>query len=116
LEPERVDEHIESPAAEREHSREQVGQDDQHRERQRQQREPEDGRPTGREAVLGPISRSMSRSSTWLSALAPPHDNPPPTTSAARGSSAGSPPDAATIAHTAVSTSSDMIRGLVSVM
>ncbi len=36
-------------------------------------------------------------------------------TSAANGIVAGAPPAAATIAHTAVSTSSDMIRGLVSV-
>ena len=57
----------------------------------------------------------MSRSSTWLSALAPPHASAPPITSAANGTVAGAPPAAATIAHTAVRTSSDMIRGLVSV-
>ena len=57
----------------------------------------------------------MSRSITWFSALAPPHASPPPITSAINGTSAGEPPAAATIAHTAVSTSSDMIRGLVSV-
>ncbi len=71
---------------------------------------------TGREAVRGPISRSMSRSSTWFSALAPPEASAPPTTSASNGTSAGAPPAAATIAHTEVSTSSDMIRGLVRVM
>jgi hypothetical protein len=70
---------------------------------------------TGREAVLGPISRSMSRSITWLNALAPPHASPPPITSALSAPSDGAPPAAATIAHTAVRTSSDMIRGLVSV-
>ncbi len=36
-------------------------------------------------------------------------------TSAASGTVAGDPPAAATIEHTAVRTSSDMIRGLVSV-
>ena len=36
-------------------------------------------------------------------------------TNAASGTGAGAPPAAATIAHTAVRTSSDMIRGLVSV-
>ena len=70
---------------------------------------------TGRLAVRGPIRRSMSRSSTWLSALAPPHARAPPTTSAARRTGEGSPPAAAIIAQTEVSTSSDMIRGLVSV-
>ena len=70
---------------------------------------------TGRDAVRGPISRSISRSITWFSALAPPHASPPPITSAVSAPSDGAPPAAATIAHTAVNTSSDMIRGLVSV-
>ena len=50
-----------------------------------------------------------------LRALAPPQARPPPITSATRGTSPGSPPAPATIAHTAVSTRSDMMRGLVSV-
>ena len=47
---------------------------------------------TGREAVRGPISRSMSRSITWLSALAPPHASPPPITNATSAGSAGRAP------------------------
>ena len=101
LQPQRVDEHVERAAAEREHRREQVREHRQHRERQRRAarartrpRARGEIRPaaTGRDAVRGPIRRSMSRSSTWFSALAPPHASAPPSTSAASGSSAGAPP------------------------
>jgi hypothetical protein len=70
---------------------------------------------TGRLAVRAPIMRSMSRSSTWLKALAPPHAKQPPTVSASRPVTLGAPAEAAVIAHSAVSTSSDITRGFVSV-
>ena len=70
---------------------------------------------TGREAVRGPMRRSMSRSSTWLSALAPATGERAADDQRGQRHRRRRPPAAATIAHTAVSTSSDMIRGLVSV-
>ena len=60
------------------------------------------------------ISRSMSRSTTMLMALAPPAAAAPPTTVANISHSEGRPPSATTIVGTVVTRSSSMIRGFVS--
>jgi len=70
---------------------------------------------TGRERVRFPISRSMSASSTWLSALAPPQASARPAMAAAASPSDGSPFAPTTIPQNPVRRSSDMIRGFVSV-
>ena len=56
----------------------------------------------------------MSRSTYMLMALAPPAARVPPTTVTAISQSDGSPRSATTIVGTVVTSSSSMIRGLVS--
>ena len=56
----------------------------------------------------------MSASTTQFSALALPADRVPPSTVATTGHSSGTPPLARNITGTVVSSSSSMIRGLVS--
>ena len=70
---------------------------------------------TGRVSVRSPISRSMSASSTWLSALAPPQASASPTIVATNRSSGGTPWAPTNIPAAPVTSSSDMIRGFVSV-
>ena len=70
---------------------------------------------TGRFSVRLPISRSMSASSTWLSALAPPQASARPTIAAAKRPSGGTPWAPTNIPAAPVRSSSDMIRGFVSV-
>ena len=70
---------------------------------------------TGRDRVRLPISRSMSASSTWLRALAPPQASARPTIVAATSHKGGSPAAPTTIPQSPVKRSSDMIRGFVSV-
>jgi hypothetical protein len=70
---------------------------------------------TGRERVRLPISRSMSASSTWFSALAPPQARPSPSIVTPTSQSGGKPPAPTIIPQSPVSSSSDMIRGFVSV-
>ena len=92
LEPERVDDDVERPAAERQRGRQRIASAASTAKDERRQHQPERGRarwgdpPGGHRprAVRGPISRSMSRSSTWFSALAPPHASAPPMTSASQ--------------------------------
>ena len=60
------------------------------------------------------ITRSMSRSSTWLMVLAPAADRAPPTRVASTNPSPGQPSAATIIAGTVVTRSSSMMRGLVS--
>ena len=69
---------------------------------------------TGRFAVR-PIERSMSRSSTWFKALAPPQARPSPTIVAARSRTSGTPPAPTNIPAAPVRSRRDMIRGFVSV-
>jgi hypothetical protein len=70
---------------------------------------------TGRARVRSPIKRSMSRSSTWLSALAPPHASARPAIVASVSPTGGAPPAPTNIPPRPVTSSSDMIRGFVSV-
>ena len=76
-----------------------------------------DTRPaaTGRFSVRFPISTSMSRSSMWLSALAPPQASARPVMVATKRPSGGTPSAPTNIPPAPVSRSSVMIRGLVSV-
>ncbi len=76
-----------------------------------------DTRPeaTGRRFVRSPISGSMSRSSTWLSALAPPQASARPTIAATAVPVPGQPRAPTIIPQKPVISSSDMIRGFVSV-
>jgi hypothetical protein len=60
------------------------------------------------------ITRSMSRSTYMLMALAPPAARVPPSTVAAMSHSDGRPRSATTIVGTVVTSSSSMMRGLVS--
>ncbi len=60
------------------------------------------------------MTRSMSRSSTWLRVLAPAADNVPPTSVATISPSPGQPSAATIIAGTVVMRRSSMMRGLVS--
>jgi hypothetical protein len=69
----------------------------------------------GRFSVRLPISRSMSRSSTWFRALAPPQASARPTSAAAKVSSGGTPPAPTNVPAAPVTRRSDMIRGFVSV-
>jgi hypothetical protein len=57
----------------------------------------------------------MSRSSTWLSALAPPQASARPTIAAANRSASGTPCAPTNTPAPPVTRSSDMIRGFVSV-
>ncbi len=59
------------------------------------------------------MSRSMSRSTTMLMALAPPAASVPPTSVATISQTGGRPRCATTIVGTVVTSSSSMIRGLV---
>ena len=61
------------------------------------------------------IIRSMSRSSQWLMALAPPAVIPPPSSTAISSFPDGTPWAAINIPPSAVNQSSSMIGGLVSV-
>jgi hypothetical protein len=61
------------------------------------------------------MSRSMSASSTWFKALAPPQASPSPSIVAAISQSGGRAPAPTTIPQRPVSRSSDMIRGFISV-
>jgi hypothetical protein len=70
---------------------------------------------TGRARVRLPISLSMSASSTWLSALAPPHARASPSSITPRSPSGGTPPAPTNMPPAPVISSSDMIRGLVRV-
>jgi hypothetical protein len=70
---------------------------------------------TGRRSVRFPMSRSMSRSSTWLSALAPPHASARPVIAANALAGSTCPRAPATSPQKPVSSSSVMIRGFVSV-
>ena len=70
---------------------------------------------TGRFSVRLPISRSMSASSTWLRALAPPHASARPTIVVTKSPSGGTPWAPTNIPAAPVTSSSDMIRGFVSV-
>ncbi len=67
------------------------------------------GRP-----LVRSISRSMSRSTTMLMALAPPAARVPPATVQTISQSDGSPRSATIIVGTVVTRSSSMIRGFVS--
>ena len=67
---------------------------------------------SGRPWVRG-ISRSMSRSTTMLYALAPPAASVPPTSVMTTSRTDGQPPAASTIVGIVVISSSSMIRGLV---
>ena len=69
---------------------------------------------TGRERVRSPISGSMSRSSTWLRADAPPQASASPTIAATARPVPGQPRAPAIIPQKPVISSSDMIRGFVS--
>ena len=69
---------------------------------------------TGRRFVRSPISGSMSRSSTWFSALAPPHARASPTVAATATVVPGQPRAPAIIPQKPVIRRSDMIRGFVS--
>ena len=69
---------------------------------------------TGRELVRFPISGSMSRSSTWLSADAPPHASASPAIAATASPVPGQPRAPAIIPQKPVMSRSDMIRGFVS--
>ena len=60
------------------------------------------------------ITASMSRSITMLRALAPPAASVPPASVATTSQSRGIPRAATTIVGTVVTSSSSMIRGLVS--
>ena len=60
------------------------------------------------------ITRSMSRSTYMLMALAPPAASVPPSTVAAISHSDGMPRSATIIVGTVVTSSSSMMRGLVS--
>ena len=70
---------------------------------------------SGRLAVRPPMRASMSRSSRWLSALAPPEASAPPTSSAASLGRSGTPRAPANMPAAAVSRSRLMMRGLVRV-
>ena len=70
---------------------------------------------TGRARVRSPISESMSRSSTWLSALAPPQASARPTVIATRSPRGGTPCAPTNMPQMPVSRRSDMIRGFVNV-
>jgi hypothetical protein len=61
------------------------------------------------------MRRSMSRSMTWLSALAPPQASARPASIAASGAAPGHPPAPTNIPAAPVRRRSDMIRGFVSV-
>ena len=67
---------------------------------------------TGRVAVRA-IRRSMSRSSQWLRALAPPEASAPPRITVAMSPAPGSPSAASTMPPNAVTSSSDMTFGFV---
>ena len=69
---------------------------------------------TGRERVRFPIRESMSRSSTWLSADAPPQASASPTIAATASPVPGQPRAPAIIPQKPVTSRSDMIRGFVS--
>ena len=68
---------------------------------------------TGRRFVRAPMSESMSRSSTWLSALAPPQASARPTVAASARSVPGQPRAPAIIPQKPVTSSRLMIRGFV---
>jgi hypothetical protein len=70
---------------------------------------------TGRFSVRLPISRSISASRTWFSALAPPQASARPAIVATKSDGEGRPRAPTTMPHAPVSRSSVMIRGLVSV-
>ncbi len=70
---------------------------------------------TGRARVRFPISLSMSRSSTWFSADAPPHASASPVIVTTASHADGAPFAATNMAPSPVTRSSDMIRGFVSV-
>ncbi len=70
---------------------------------------------TGRLRVRSPISLSMSRSMTWLIALAPPQAMARPTIAPTATFHGGRPCAPATIPQKPVRSSSVMIRGFVSV-
>ena len=57
----------------------------------------------------------MSRSSQWFSALAPPEASAPPMITVAISPALGNPSAASTMPPNAVTSSSDITRGLVSV-
>ena len=61
------------------------------------------------------MSGSMSRSRTWFSALAPPQASASPTIVAVAIPTPGQPRAPAIIPQNPVTSSSDMMRGLVSV-
>ena len=69
---------------------------------------------TGRAFVRSPMSGSMSRSRTWLSADAPPHASASPTIAATASPVPGQPRAPAIIPQKPVMSRSDMIRGFVS--
>jgi hypothetical protein len=70
---------------------------------------------TGRPAVREPIRRSMSRSRTWLSALAPPQASARPIIVTANRAVPGQPRAPTTMPHAPVTSSRLMILGFVSV-
>ena len=69
---------------------------------------------TSGRSLVRSISASMSRSTYMLMALAPPAASVPPSTVATISHSGGTPPWATTIVGTVVTSSSSMMRGLVS--
>ena len=70
---------------------------------------------SGRARVRFPISLSMSRSSTWFSADAPPHASARPLIVVATSHADGAPCAPTNITPSPVRSSSDMMRGFVSV-
>ena len=123
LQPDGVDEHVEEAAGERQRRSQQVVEHGQGRERERRQREPEGDRTRWSD----PPGGDRPRRRAWPHQLidvavehvvegagAPARERAADDERRERRS-AGDPPAAATIAQTEVSTSSDMIRGLVSV-
>ena len=122
LQPARVDDDVEEAADEREDRGEDVDRAREQNEGERQQREPELERPargtrpdaTGRAFVRSPISGSMSRSSTWLSADAPPQASARPDHRGNARPVPGQPRAPAIIPQKPVISRSDMIRGFVS--